>query len=306
MLALAALPYTAMQSMVAPALPTLQAAFDSSPSATAWLLTSFLLSASVATPIVGRLGDVHGKRRVLLVTLGCLVAGTVVCAVATSLPAMIVGRLTQGVAGAVFPLSFGLIRDAMPSERIGPAIGLMSTIIGIGGGLGVVLTGPILDNFSYNWLYWFPLLPMVVALVGIAVVVPESPVRANRSINWVGALALSATLAALLAAVSQGATWGWSSPGVLGLVAASALTGVGWVRSELRSDGPLVDMRMLGARVIWTTNLAGMLVGFGMYSSFVLVPQLVQFPTASGYGLGRTPSEAGLLLLPSALIMLVA
>src|SRR5204863_5455761 len=150
LLAVAAVSYALLQSLVAPALPELQHALHTSVNSVSWVLTAYLLSASIATPLIGRLGDMYGKERLLVAVLVVLCIATTVSALATSLAVMLVGRVVQGAAGGVFPLAFGIIRDEFPRERVAGAIGVMSALAGVGGGAGVVLAGPIVDHFSYH------------------------------------------------------------------------------------------------------------------------------------------------------------
>jgi EmrB/QacA subfamily drug resistance transporter len=304
-LALGGVSYSLLQSLVAPALPDLQHALHTSESSISWVLTSYLLSASVATPLLGRLGDMYGKERLLLIVLAFLSMGTLVSALATTLPLMIAGRVIQGAAGGIFPLAFGIIRDEFPRERVAGAVGLMSALLGVGGGAGVVLAGPIADHLSYHYLFWLPLIPIVVAAVATHIVVPESPVRVPGRVNWTGAALMSVGLALVLFAVSQTSTWHWLSAKTLGAIAAGLVLLAAWVRSESRSTHPLVDMRMMRIRGVWTTNAVALLLGFGMYSSFILLPQLVETPSRAGYGFGASVTQAGLFMVPSTVAMLV-
>jgi EmrB/QacA subfamily drug resistance transporter len=306
LLAVAAVAYALLQSLVAPALLTIQQDLKTTTVGAAWILTAYLLSASVLTPIAGRLGDMFGKKRTLVAVLVVLALGTLLAALATSIGVMVVARVIQGAGGAVFPLSFAIIRDEFPRERVPHGIALISAIMGIGGGLGIVLAGPIVEHLSYHWLFWFPLVAVVAATIGTYLFVPESPIRTPGRIDPVGALLLSGWLVALLVPVSQGPTWGWTSPRTLGLFAAAAVLLVVWVWSESRSRAPLVDMRMMRMRPVWTTNLAALVIGFGMFASFVLVPQFVELPTATGFGFGASITEAGIFMLPATLGMLVA
>src|SRR5438128_12562248 len=173
-LAVAAVSFSLLSSLVAPALPEIQRELHASTNGTAWIFTSYLLSLSVVTPIAGRLGDMFGKKRVLIVALSGLAAGALLAAVATSLPVMIVARTIQGFGGAIFPLAFGIIRDEFPRERVAGAIALVSGILGIGGGLGIVLAGPILQHLSYHWLFWIPLAVTAMAAAAAFVFIPES------------------------------------------------------------------------------------------------------------------------------------
>jgi MFS family permease len=305
LLGIAGVSYSLLQSLVAPALPDIQHALHTSENSVSWVLTAYLLSASVATPLIGRLGDMYGKERLLMIVLALLSLGTVVSALSSGLPLMIVGRVIQGAAGGIFPLAFGIIRDEFPRERVAAGIGLMSALLGVGGGAGVVLAGPIVDNLSFHYLFWLPLIPIVLATIAIHVFVPESPVRVPGRVNWTGAALMSAGLALVLVAVSETATWHWLSAKTLGVIAAGLVLLVLWVRSESASPQPLVDMRMMRIRGVWTTNAVALLLGFGMYSSFILLPQFVETPRRAGYGFGASVTQAGLFMVPSTLAMLV-
>jgi EmrB/QacA subfamily drug resistance transporter len=304
-LALGGAAYALLQSLVVPALPVLQRDLHTSTSGVAWVFTSYLLAASVVTPIAGRLGDMFGKKRVLVIALSGLAAGALLAAVATSLPVMIVARTIQGFGGAIFPLAFGIIRDEFPRERVAGAIALVSGILGIGGGLGIVLAGPILQHLSFHWLFWIPLAVTSVSALAALVFIRESTIRQPGNIHWLGGALLSGWLVALLLAVSEGSTWHWGSAKTLGLFAVSALLAAAWVRAESRSRHPLVDMNMMRLSGVWTTNAAALLLGFGMYSAFILIPQFVQTPTSTGYGFGSSVSQAGLFLVPTTLALLI-
>jgi EmrB/QacA subfamily drug resistance transporter len=303
-LAIAGIAFALLQSLVAPALRTIQTDLHTTTTAVAWVFTGYLLAASVATPIVGRLGDMFGKKRMLVVTLAIVAAGTLVAALATSIGVLILGRVIQGAGGAIFPLAFAIIRDEFPRERIPTGIALISALLGVGGGLGIILAGPITEHLSYHWLFWLPLVAVVVAGIAAQVVIPESPIRAPGRIDWVGAGLLTGWLVALLVGVSEAPAWGWGSARVLGLFGVAAVLLVVWVRFEDRVEGPLVDMQMMRLHPVWTTNLTALLLGAGMYSSFVLIPEFVELPASGGVGFGASVTEAGLFLLPATLGML--
>ncbi len=304
-LALGGISYALLQSLVAPALPDIQHALGTTENGVSWVLTAYLLSASVATPLIGKLGDMFGKERLLVIVLALLSAGTLIAALSTTLAVMLLARVIQGAAGGIFPLAFGIIRDEFPRARVAGGIGLMSALLGVGGGLGVVLAGPIADNLSYHWLFWLPLIPIVIATVATYFVVPESPVRVPGRINWAGAVLLTVGLVCVLVAVSQTSAWGWLSAKTVGLIAFGVVALALWVVSETRSDHPLVDMRMMRIRGVWTTNAVAFLLGFGMYSTFILLPQYVETPTDTGYGFGASVTKAGLFLVPSTLAILI-
>jgi EmrB/QacA subfamily drug resistance transporter len=305
LLAVAAVAYALLQSLVAPALLTIQEDLHTTTTGAAWILTAYLLSASVVTPIAGRLGDMYGKKRVMVAVLIVLALGTALAGLATTIGVMIVARVIQGAGGAIFPLSFAIIRDEFPRERVPHGIALISAILGIGGGLGIVLAGPIIQHLDYHWLFWFPLVAVVIATIGIFIFVPESPVRTRGRIDPIGAVLLAAWLAALLVPISEGPVWGWTSPKTIGLFALAAVLIPVWVWSESRSRAPLVDMQMMRLRPVWTTNLAALVLGFGMFASFVLVPEFVELPARDGFGFGASVTQAGLFMLPATMGMLI-
>jgi EmrB/QacA subfamily drug resistance transporter len=305
-LAGAALAYSLAQTMVIPALPELQAEFHADPADATWLLTAFLLTSSVATPLLGRLGDMHGKERWLLLSLAIFGVGSLIAAVGGSLAVLITGRAVQGAGGAIFPLAIGIIRDEFPRERVAPAIGTVSAMFGIGGGTGLVLAGLFVDHGSISWIFWLSVVTTALAALATWLWVPESPVRVRARIDWVGGVLLSLTLIALLLPISEGNSWGWTSGRVLGLFAAAAVLAVLWARWELHVEDPLVNLELMRERPVWTTNVAGFAIGFAMFGSFVLIPQFVQTPSSAGYGFSASVTESGLFLLPSAVLMLFA
>jgi EmrB/QacA subfamily drug resistance transporter len=304
-LALGGLTFAMLQSLVAPALPAIQHDLHASATSAAWILTAYLLSASVLTPVLGRLGDMFGKEHMLVAALAALAVGTLVSALATNMPVMILGRVIQGAGGAVFPLAFGIIRDEFPRDRVAHGIALISAILGIGGGLGIVLAGPIVSALSYHWLFWLPLVLVVIATVATMLFIPESPIKSPGHVNWAGAALLSAWLVCLLIAISEGPSWGWGDPRTIGLIVAGLALLVAWVVNELHAREPLVDMGMMRIRGVWTVNTAAFLVGAGMYSSFILIPQFAETPANSGYGFHASVTQAGLFLAPSTLMMLL-
>jgi len=304
-LSLAGLAYAMLSSSVIPALPTMQRALHTSETGIAWLLTAYLLSASVGTAIIGRLGDMHGKERLLLWTLVILAAGTLLAAVSSSLAVLIVARFIQGASGGIFPLAFGIVRDEFPREKVAGSIGLLSAILGVGAGVGIVLSGVIVEHLSYHWLFWLPLLAVVVAAVATWRFIPESPVRVPGRINWLAGALMTIGISLVLLAISETTTWGWGSARTLGLIVVGLIFSAAWVAVEVHSDNPLIDMTMMRIRGVWTTNLAAFLLGAGMYASFIVFPQFAQLPTSTGFGFGASVVVSGLYLLPSTVGMTI-
>jgi EmrB/QacA subfamily drug resistance transporter len=302
-LSLAGLAYAVLSSAVIPALPTFQRTLHASETGSTWLLTGFLLSAAVGTAIIGRLGDMYGKERLLLWTLVTLAAGTLFAAVSNSLALLIAARVIQGVAGGIFPLAFSIARDEFPPDRVAGSIGLMSSILGVGGGCGLVVGGLIVEHLSWHWLFWIPLATTVLAAIATWRYIPESPLRSPGRVNWLAAALMSLGICGILIAIAQATVWGWGSARTLGLLAGGAAVCGLWVRVEVRSVEPLVDMAMMRIRGVWTTNLAAFLLGAGMYASFIVLPQFAQLPKSTGFGFGASVVVSSLYLLPSAFTM---
>ncbi|MDX2939767.1 MFS transporter [Streptomyces ipomoeae] len=298
--------FSLAQTSVAPALGDIAASLHTSTHDVTWALTGYLVSAAVLTPVFGRLGDMFGKRRLLVISLALFAVGGALAAVGGSLALVVAGRVVMGVGGGIFPLCFGIIRDEFPQRRRAGAVGLISATAGIGGGLGLLMGGLLVDHASYRWIFWMGTIMAVVAAVAAQFMLPESPVRTPGRIDVTGTVLLGAGIIAPLIAISQAASWGWTSGRTLGLIAAGLAVLTVFVLVERRTPEPLVDMAVLARRPVLMTNLATLLLGFGMFGVFLLVPQLVETPEASGYGFGGDATRAGLLMLPGCLMMLVA
>ena len=189
----------------------------------------------------------------------------------------------------------------------------MSATFGVGGGAGLVLSGVILEHLHWSWLFWIGLAPVIGALVLVWRLVPESPVRTPSSVDWLGALTLSAGLSALLVALSEGERWGWLSAATLGTGMVAVVALCLWVLVELRVPEPMVQIGMMRDRAVFWTNAVAVIAGFAMFGTFLLVPTFVQMgaglPEAIAsqihYGFAASVIVAGLYLLPSSAVMLV-
>jgi len=298
LLASATAAFSMLQSLLSPVLATLEQDLHTTRAAVSWVLIAWLLSAAVATPILGKVGDMIGKSRTLSIALGATIIGSLVAAVAPDIGWVIVGRVIQGLGGAVFPLAFGIIRDEFPDERVPSAVGVISAIIAVGGGIGTTLAGPIVDFLGWRFLFWLPMAVFILIAVIAHFTIPESPHRSGGRINWLAAFLLAGWLVALLLPISQGTQWGWASPTVIGLVALAVLLFALWLVVEFRTTNPFIDMQVMRLTAVWTTNLVAFLLGASMFATYAFLPQLLQIPASTGYGLGASVSQAGLYMLP--------
>jgi MFS family permease len=303
-LAFAGIVVALMQTVVIPLVPQLPTLLHASASDATWAITATLLAGAVATPTMGRLGDMFGKRRLLLVGLGLLVLGSLVAGFSDSLVPMVVGRTLQGLSAGVIPLGISIMRDELPAEKLGSATALMSASLGVGGALGLPLAALVAEHADWHVLFWGAAGIGVIAAVLVIAVAPESPVRSGGRFDLVGAIGLSVVLLCLLLAVSKGGTWGWGSGTTLGLLGAAVVVALVWGWWELRVGQPLVNLRTLGRRQLLLTNIASAVFGFGLFAMSLVIPQLLQLPTGTGYGLGQSLLAVGLVLAPSGLVMM--
>ncbi|MEW2508697.1 MFS transporter [Streptomyces sp. NPDC046870] len=303
-LAFAGIVVAVMQTLLVPVIKDLPQLLDTAPSNATWVLTSTLLSGAVATPIMGRLGDLYGKRRMLVLSLAVMVVGALVSAFTDQLLTMIVGRTLQGFAMGAIPLGIGLMRDMLPREKLGSAMALMSSSIGVGGGLALPAAALVAQHTDWHALFYGAAGLGALAILLTLLVVPESPMRARGSFDAPGALGLSAGLVLLLLPITKGSDWGWSSGTTLGLFAAAVVVLLLWGLYELRVQAPLVDLRTTARREVLLTNLASIMVGVSFYVVSLVLPQLLQLPTATGYGLGQSMVVAGLCVAPLGLTMM--
>ncbi|KOV71076.1 MFS transporter [Streptomyces sp. MMG1121] len=303
-LAFAGITVAVMQTLLVPVIKDLPQLLSTAPSNATWVLTSTLLSGAVATPIMGRLGDLYGKRRMLILSLAIMVVGALISAFTSQLLIMIAGRTLQGFAMGAIPLGIGLMRDMLPREKLGSAMALMSSSIGVGGGLALPAAALVAQHMDWHALFYGAAGLGVLAIALTLLTVPESPMRAEGTFDLVGALGLSAGLVLLLLPVTKGSDWGWSSGTTLGLFAASVVVLLLWGMFELRSKAPLVDLRTTARPAVLFTNLASIMVGVAFYVVSLVLPQLLQLPKATGYGLGQSMVVAGLCVAPLGLTMM--
>ncbi len=264
-----------MQTLVIPLVPVLPALLGASAADSAWAITTTLLAGAVATPVVGRLGDMYGKRRMLLISLALLVAGSAACGLSNALAPMIVGRAVQGLAAGVIPLGISIMRDELPAERLGSATATMSASLGVGGALGLPAAAFLAERTDWHMLFWTAAGLGVVATALVVAFVPESAVRTGGRFDLVGAAGLSIGLICLLLAISKGAEWGWSVARAGGLLGAGAVVFLLWGWWELSTRQPLVDLRTTARRQVLLTNIASAVFGFAMFAMSLVLPQIL-------------------------------
>ncbi|MFE5144338.1 MFS transporter [Streptomyces fagopyri] len=304
-LAFAGITAAIMQTLVTPLIAELPQLLDTTSSNAAWVITATLLVAAVFVPVSGRLGDLLGKRRMLLACSVPLIVGSVVCALSSSVVPMIVGRGLQGMGMGMVPLGIALLRDVVPTEKLSSSIALVSASMGIGGGLGLPIAAAVAQYANWRVLFWGAAVMAAVVATLVWFLIPDIPAGAKgQRFDLPGALGLGAGLVCLLLAVSKGADWGWGSATTIGLFTSAVVVLLGWGAWELRTRDPLVDLRTTARPRVLLTNIASVFVGCAMYASMLVLPQLLQFPEATGYGLGQSMLAAGLWMAPGGIMMM--
>lgn len=291
------------QTLVLPLLPDFPEILGTSSDNASWLVTVTLLSAAVGTPIVSRLADMFGKRLMLIFCMWAVIIGSIIAALSESLATVILGRGLSGLGACLVPVGISIMRDHLPSDRVGSGVALMSATLGIGGAVGMPLAGVIYERWDWHTLFYVSGGFALIMLVAVHLVVPESTVKTRGRFDYTGALLLSVALTCFLLAVSKAGTWGWFSPLTLTLLVSSGLVLAAWVPWELRTGQPLVDIRTSIRRTVLLTNAASILIGFAMFVNFLTSAQQVQMPLDTGYGFGLSVTATGLALLPAGVLM---
>ncbi len=306
-LAFAGIVASLTQTLVMPLLGQLPEILSTEPSNATWVVTASLLASAVTTPVAGRLGDLFGKRPVLVGSVVPLAIGSVLCAVSSSLWPMLIGRGLQGMGVGLIPVGIAALRDLLPPAKLGSGIALISSSLGVGGALGLPLAAAVVEYSSWRYLFWGVAVLAVVAGLLIFAVVPKAPARTDRGrFDILGAVGLGAALVCLLLAVSKGASWGWTSALTIALFVASVVVLLLWALWELRARDPLVDLRVTARPRVLLTNAASIVIGMSMFAQALIFPQLLQLPEATGYGLGQSMVAMGLWMAPGGLMMMLA
>lgn len=270
------------------------------PAHVTWLVTAFALSSAGSAVLFSRLGDIYGRGLMLKWMLVAVTVGCAVSALATDLDVIILGRALQGMSTAILPLGFGILREfTHDSRQLNFGVGLLGGTYALSVGMGVILSGIIIDNMQWQHIFTVTGIASALILVMTLMLLPNGLERpTTKGIDWLGALVI-VPVSALLLALTLGKSHGWSSPEVLGLLIGGAVSLAIWVIYELRHPDPLVELRLLKDPTILTVNLLMSVTALGptIYPQVVL--PLLQQPVWTGVGFGVTATVAGLLKLPT-------
>lgn len=305
-LAAAGISVSLTQTLMIPLIPELPALLNTSPANASWTITVTLLTAAVATPVFGRLGDMYGPKPMLMICAGTMAFGSFLAAVSSSLVPFIIGRGLQGMSLPIIPLAISVLRSALPADRVGPAMGLISSSLGVGGALGLPLSAVIAQKADWHILFWSAAVLGIAALLLFHFLVPEIPPSSADRFDPLGTLLLAVALVALLLPISKGSTWGWTSTTTLSLFAVSMVVFAVFAHWQFRTPAPIVDLRTTLRRPVLTTNITAVLVCFSMFALSLVAPQVLELPNGTGYGLGQSMLQAGLWMAPGGLAMMAA
>ena len=290
-------------TMTLPLLPEMPDLLGVTANDASWIVTVTLLASAVATPVLSRMADMYGKRRMIIVALLAMTAGSFIIAIGGTFPTMIIGRTLQGFAQSVIPIGISLLRDLLPRERVGAAVALMSATLGIGSAMGLPLSGVFYETLGWQSVLWFGGITGAIFVVGILLVVDESPVRAPGKFDALGAVLLSVILTAVLLVVSKAGRW--EIPVIVSLAGVAVVGLVAWVPLQLRTNNPMVDLRTTARRPVLLTNVSTLFSTAATFANMLLTVQQVQAPAETGYGFGLTVIGAGLVMLPAGLVMVI-
>lgn len=298
-----------MQTLVIPIQSHLPQLLDTSEANASWVITSTLLAGAVTMPVAGRMADMFGKKRVLIVSTVVLLLGTVLAALAESFTPMVCARLLQGVAMGYVPVGISLVREIVPPRMAPLAIASISATMGIGGSIGMPAAAWVADSGDWHWIFWCSAILACLSLAGTVLFLPDVEDRHPARLDVVGIVGLALGLAGVLMGISMGKSWGWGSLTTWGCILGGALVLAAWARFELHHDDPLVDLRTSIKRPVLLTNVGAMLIGFGMMASSITVPQLMLVPhlpdAGLDHGLGQTMLQAGLWMAPGGVVMML-
>ncbi|MBX6748352.1 MAG: MFS transporter [Micromonosporaceae bacterium] len=289
------------QTLVLAILPELPRYLGTGADNASWLVTGTLVAGAVAIPTLSRLADMFGKKRMMLITLGLVIAGSMLGGFTDGLPLVIAGRALQGVGVAIVPIGISIMRDELPEQRLPLGVALMSATLAIGGAVALPLSGLLVSRLNWHSIFWITAVAGVVLFVAVALIVPPSDVRSGGSFDYPGAIVLSLAITTVLLGLTKGSSWGWWSARTIAVTVVGLALLVVWVPIERRARNPLVDLRVSTLPPILLVNTTSILAGFATFANYVATPQILQLDARTGYGLGLDPLRSGLWMMPSAL-----
>ncbi|KPH16028.1 MFS transporter [Rhodococcus qingshengii] len=294
-----------LQTVIVPLLPELPHFTGAGRTAVSWLVTVTLLVGAVVTPIFGRLADMFGKKKMLLVAFSMMTLGSMLCALSSDIAVLIFARALQGAGSAVIPIGISMLRDELPRNKVNGAVAMMSSTLGVGTALGIPFSAMIAQYSNWHVLFWVTTAIGLSVTLAAVLFIRESEPNPSGRFDGVGAVGLSAAMIALLVPITQGSSWGWTSGAVISMLAASAVLFALWVIQQRRNVNPLVDVRALVKRAVLIPHLAALLVGFAFFGNTLITTQLLQGMKGPGAGYGLSIIAAALCQIPASIAMVL-
>lgn len=265
-----------------------------------WMLTLNLLAGAIATPVMGRLSDGPHKKKLLLVSLVIILAGSVIAALAPNFTVFLIGRTLQGLTYGIVAVTISLARRYVQESKVQGAISSLSVTVATGIGIGYPLTGIIAGLTGFRWAFWFAALFVLSAIVVVIKVIPNGPDEqaVNAPFDALGATLLAFGLGSLLLGISEGPRWGWGAPSTIGVLLVSVILLAVWIRVELRSEHPLINLHVFRNGEVLLANLTAIGLGAAMYIGLSLASLVAQAPASTEYGLALPVFWAGFVMFP--------
>lgn len=293
-----------VETMLIPALPSIAKQFNVTSAQASLILSLYLVSGTALNPVIGKMGDLYGKKRMLTIIMPIYAIMVAVTGFSPNYEFLLASRTVQGVGEGIFPLAFSIVREEFPSEMIPRAQGIVSAAFGIGATVGIPLGAFISNYFGWRTTY-HTAVPLVVLLTVLSfVVIKESRIRnPGVKLDYVGASLLGLALAMLVLALSEGSNWGWTSSPVLVLVGAGVLLILALPVLERRAEGPILDLKLLSQRNVIVANLIMLLSMFGLFVAFQSIVYQLQLPPPTGFSFDILTT--GLYTFPATIMLIV-
>ncbi|WP_201796942.1 MFS transporter [Thermoplasma sp. Kam2015] len=298
--AFAGLLVTYVETMITPALPILVSFFDTNYDHLSWIITAYIISGTVSSAIFGRLADMYGKKNVFLILAIFYTIAVSFGGFAKTLEELIIIRTVQGIGMGMFPVSFALINDQVPKDRLALAQGIVSSTFSGGAAIGLVVGAWITQNYGWQWSYHSSIPVAILLVILAAIYLHDESTRRPAKIDFVGVGSLGFAIVSFILALSEGEYWGWTSPSIIGLFLLSLVMFAVFVFYEKNAAEPFIRMDLLRIRNVFLANITGLFAMSGMFFLFYTVPSMLQDPEPAGFGVSIV--ESGLILLPAAIL----
>jgi len=281
------------QTSVTPALPIIVGQLGGLDRIT-WVVTAYLLAATVGAPVLGKMGDLFGRRAVLQAGIGVFLSGALICALAPSMEVLVIGRFVQGLGGGgLIVVAMASVADVLPPRQRGPTQGALGGVFGLSTVVGPLAGGFLAQHLGWRWIFWVNMPIGLLALVVLSLSLAARPPRARPSIDYLGAVLLAVTLSCTVLIFSAGGvSLGWGSPGMAALGAGLVLALAGFILTERAAKEPILPLTLFRLNNFVVANLTGVMVGGAMFGTITFIPMFMQVVK------GVAPSPSGMFLTP--------